>query len=652
MTVATDDPSLPRRDHASRDASVVLENAPVGLVALDARGHVVEANRAARLLLERASFDYRRTPAPEWFAANSPESVRSVLQGAARERTVRLSLNARERPIEVSVRCVPVGETDGSAHCVVLIDHVPAATETDSDTTRLAAARQQLLDAMPNVVFRMDPESGATLFVNAAAERLIGVAPTELLGVPGLDRWLVDDGERVAMSDARRSVAAGIVAEWTDRAFLNRDGRRLMLRTRLYPVQEVAAGATVRTVVEGIAQDVTEEFESRRQLVQADRLASLGLLAAGVAHEINNPAAFIALGVQQLGRLLAQLPADGIPVSIRGRVDEILDELSDGIQRIAQIVGELKLFSRIPEGAYATPVDVNRLIVSAVTLARSEIRYRAKLDLEFGDLPLLVGDHARLGQVFVNLLINAAQAIAPGNPEANTVRVRTRLVDGYVEIEVSDTGAGIPETYRGRIFDPFFTTKAPGEGTGLGLSISYDLVRRSGGTLSVESEVGRGTTFVIRLPATDSPGQRTSRTRVTSPPHTGRILVVEDEHHLAMAVSRGLASHYAVDVAPDAVAALARIERGAGLQYDVVLCDLRLPGMDGRALYEAVGERRPEQAARFVFVTGASASREFESFVRSTDRPVIEKPFAIGEIEDAVEDLLHRHAASAAQQSV
>ena len=443
------------------------------------------------------------------------------------------------------------------------------------------------------------------------------------------------------MIETREAVMSGAESCWIDRRFLDRDGRQRILRMRLYPVDAVTAENEADVSIEGIAQDVTDEIESRKQLIQADRLASLGMLAAGVAHEINNPTAFISLGVQQLARLVAQMPEESESIgTARKRMGDVLTELADGVQRIVQIVGELKLFARIPESAFSTPVDVNRLITSAVTLARSELRNRARVEVDLGDLPPLPGDHARLGQVFVNLLINAAQAIPPGDEERNRILVRTRAFNGYVQVDVSDTGVGIPRENLNRIFDPFFTTKAPGEGTGLGLAISFDLVKRAGGTIEVESEVGRGTAFSVKLPVRQFVPPRGSRPQIATAPLGGRVLVVEDEQHLGVAVARALASRYMVELAPDAATALERIEAGRGCEYDAVLCDLRMPGMDGRALFDAVCTRWPEQARRFIFLTGAGFGSEYEPFIRTTDRPVVEKPFDMDELEEIVANVV------------
>ena len=555
--------------------------------------------------------------------------------------TLGLPLNHADRLVGAAVFVFPTCPSSDDVDLLVLAARTMgvalAASLKYAEAVRLEAERRQLLDAVPNLVFRCDPETGETLFANAAVERVLGVSEMEALGLPGIDGMLADDDERAAVAILRQRVMTDGQSSWADRRYRHVDGRAITLRAKLFRVPAPQPRTHEPWVVECIAHDVTEELEARRQLVHADRMASLGVLAAGVAHEINNPAAFISLGVQQLARMVAQLSdTDATAAGVRRRMGEVVGELSDGIQRIVQIVGELKLFARIPESAYSTPVDVNQLISSAVTLVRAELRRRARLDLDLGDLPPLPGDHARLGQVFVNLLVNAAQAIPPGNEEQNVVQVTTRAFDGYVQVKVRDTGSGIEPRDIARIFDPFYTTKPAGEGTGLGLSISYDLVRRAGGVIDVDSEVGKGTTFTVRLPVRDFVPARGSKPAMVSVQTGHRVLVVEDEHHLGVAIARALATTYLVELAPSAETALERISAGAGVEYQAVLCDLHMPGMNGPTLYDAVRAKWPNQAARFVFVTGAARGSEFEQFVRSTDRPVIQKPFEMVELEEIV----------------
>jgi PAS domain S-box-containing protein len=494
-----------------------------------------------------------------------------------------------------------------------------------------------LLDSIPVWVFRFDASGLNVQFVNGAVARGLGVHDrAALLGNALLDR-LAEARDRALFEQARMEAIELGESQPVELRFRRLDGKIVVLCTRLHRV--VTTEST--PCIEGIGQDVTDELETRKQLVHTDRLASLGALAAGIAHEINNPAAFILLGTQQLSRLLQQLPADEASSATRARMIEIVGDLHDGAQRIAQIVGELRMFTRIPESAVSTPVDVNRLMTSAVTLTQAVTKSRARVELDLGELPLLPGDHARLGQVFVNLLVNAAQAIPKGDPERHCIRVETREHEGNVIVRVSDTGEGIAEENLSRVFDPFFTTKGPGDGTGLGLTISMDLVRRAGGTIEVQSEVGRGTTFTITLPIRPSvrPSQR-SIVRPSEPPMGGRVLVVEDEQALAIALSRGLSPRFHVEHVSDGVRAFERLTRRDAPLYDAVLCDLRIPAMDGPALYAATRQARPEQASRFVFLTGGAINDEHVQFLIQCGRPVLEKPFPMEELDAVLADVI------------
>jgi PAS domain S-box-containing protein len=514
-----------------------------------------------------------------------------------------------------------------------------AATAIES-VRALDAERTQLLDTIPVWVFRLDEAGRETVFVNGAVARAMGATGPEQLVGRALIESLADGRERELFDDARAVAIANGASSPVDLRFRRSDGRILTLRTQLFRVANADEGMPL---VEGIAQDVTDELETRKQLVHTDRLASLGALAAGVAHEINNPAAFILLGTQQLARLLQQLPAaDEATGPTRSRMSEVVSDLHDGVQRIAQIVGELRLFARIPESAVSTPVDVNRLMTSAVTLTQAVVKSRARVELDLGELPPLPGDHARLGQVFVNLLVNAAQAIPAGAPDQHVVRVETREESGSVVVRVKDTGVGIAEENLSRVFDPFFTTKGPGDGTGLGLTISMDLVRRAGGTIEVQSQLGVGTTFMITLPVRPSLVSSTPPQPLrVEPPSGGRVLVVEDEQALAIALSRGLSPRFHVEHASDGVRAFERLTRDDAPFYDAVLCDLRIPGMDGAALYDATRAARPQQATQFVFLTGGAITDEHVQFLRACARPVLEKPFRMEELDEVLATVIH-----------
>ncbi len=264
--------------------------------------------------------------------------------------------------------------------------------------------------------------------------------------------------------------------------------------------------------------------ETGRQMVQQEKMASIGQLAAGVAHEINNPMGFITSNLGTLAKYLsrfaefiaaqdnllakentteadlAQLAALRKKLKydhIREDAGDLIAESLEGAERVREIVMNLKSFSRSAEKE-KQPVDVNLLLENTLKIVWNELKYKARVHRDYGQLPPVLGSPQELTQVFVNLLVNAAQAI----PDQGDIRVRTRHAGHEVVVFVSDTGSGISADKLHRIFEPFFTTKEVGKGTGLGLSISYDIIQKHGGSISVESHLDQGTTFTVRLPIT------------------------------------------------------------------------------------------------------------------------------------------------------
>ncbi|WP_438027677.1 ATP-binding protein [Sorangium sp. So ce233] len=273
-------------------------------------------------------------------------------------------------------------------------------------------------------------------------------------------------------------LADGSYADVQDRGIVLRDG----------------AGKAYRML--GAVSDVTERRQMETRLLLADRMASLGTLAAGVAHEINNPLAYMVTNVDFARK---ELRARGAAARVDALVTA-LDEAAEGGARVRHIVSGLKTFSRADDGALG-PVEVDRVIQLVLRMAQQQIRSKARLVLELGPVPPVHANEAQLGQVILNLLVNAAQALPDGNEDENEIRIATAAAPpGRVRIEVRDTGPGIAPELRSRIFDPFFTTKPIGEGTGLGLAICHGIVASFGGEIGVESEVGRGACFRVLLP--------------------------------------------------------------------------------------------------------------------------------------------------------
>ncbi len=519
-----------------------------------------------------------------------------------------------------------------------VVDTISVALRAADDFERvvaLEAEKRQLVDNLPLIVARFDARGEALTFVNAAVQRVLGLRAADV-GAARLEQALADDTERDASRAARDRAASGRPSPWEDRRYRHADGRILTMRECVYPVFDAARAVQA---IEVIAYDISGELEARKELMRADRLATLGALAAGVAHEINNPVAVISLAVPQMAKLLRRIEG-GDPHAAKN-LEGVLHEVDESATRIGQIVGELKLFTRIGEADVACPVDVNRILETALALASNELKKHARLEVSMSPLPVAPGSFVNLGHAFVNLFLNAAQAIESriltgerGASASHVIRVTSEQRGDFIVVAVEDTGIGIDPKLLPRIFDPFFKADSGASGAGLGLAIAYDLVRRVGGHIRVESKPMHGARFVVELPLAElgappsAERELVPRTRERGPGASlPRVLVIDDERALVRALARQLSDQYDVDTAATARDALAQLSLHS---YDVIVCDLRMPDQSGSQIYEEVRARSAQQAARFVFTTGGSYGTEDDEMHRRVDAtglPVLEKPF-------------------------
>ncbi|MGA2450078.1 MAG: ATP-binding protein [Polyangiaceae bacterium] len=391
-----------------------------------------------------------------------------------------------------------------------------------------------------------------------------------------------------------------------------------------------------------IARDVTERLRIEAQLLLADRMASMGTLAAGVAHEVNGPLGYtianLGFALEELSALERGLVASdeesrsaltarlALARATVQRIVEALREARQGGDRVRHIVRDLKTFATADDSRTG-PIDVRRVLESSINMAYNEIRHRARLVKDYFPTPLVRASEARLGQVFLNLLLNAAHAIGEGDVERHCIRIVARSDSkGRCVVEVSDTGRGISPDHQRRIFDPFFTI-SPGSGTGLGLSICQNIVATVGGDIAVESAVGKGSTFRVTLPAAgeevSEPVERASPS-VRAPAQRARILVIDDEPMMARAVQRLLESENDVVASSDPNAAVQQVRSGE--RFDVIVCDLMMPALSGMEVYEAICGIDIEQARRIVFMTGGAFTPRAVKFLESVDNVRIEKP--------------------------
>jgi two-component system cell cycle sensor histidine kinase/response regulator CckA len=446
--------------------------------------------------------------------------------------------------------------------------------------------------------------------------------------------------------------------------------------------------ATERGPVDYVAvRDITARRQAALQLSIAHRAVALGTLSAGIAHEINNPLSWMMTNLQtaqdelrhggQGGRHGVEQDGRRLVSPSAASTESLLHTLDDALQggrRVMSIVRDLKTMSR--EGSETGIADAHAALDLACRIANRQIEAKARLVRDYGHVPAVRGSAARLGQVFLNLLTNAVQAIPEGQRDVHriTLRTRSRSDIDMVEVIVRDTGRGIPPHVLPHIFDPFYTTKTK-DGTGLGLSITRSVIDGMGGTIEVESREGEGATFILRLPVAERPAAavegpaaasaeptsserisserngaareieapRASLTRISAPVASVgptepriRVLIIDDEPLLGKSLRRALAEHD-VTFTEDPVRAL---ELCSETDYDAIVCDLMMPMISGEGVYEQLRERAPDLAARMIFMTGGAFTEGAQRFLREITNPVLTKPFAPNDLRAAVRRML------------
>jgi signal transduction histidine kinase len=444
-----------------------------------------------------------------------------------------------------------------------------------------------------------------------------------------------DLAEIYRKADERLLRGGGTQVYETRVAWADGSRRKVVFHKALFHDAEGTAGLV------GAMLDVTDQRAAERARHEAletaraaQRLASIGTLAAGVAHELNNPLTFVLSNVELVAACIGRLRGAPAQAEAWDEALEALDDALEGAERMRAILRDLRTLAR-PEEREHGSADVRAVLEHAAALASSEVRHRARLVWDVGDVPPVRGSEGRLGQVFVNLIVNAAHAIPEGNPGAHVIRLSAaRLGDAQVAVSVRDTGAGIAPENLSRVFDPFFTTKPVGLGTGLGLWVCRNIVSGLGGSMEVESEVGRGTMFRVVLPAE------------AEAPHAGgpgpdgsarkRVLVVDDEPLVAAAVRRQLAPDFAIEAASGTPEALSHL---SARRFDAVICDVALEGGSGLELLEGILRVDPVLASR-VLLVGDDVEPPFAPRLEECGARWLAKPFGRRQLREAVREIV------------
>lgn len=465
---------------------------------------------------------------------------------------------------------------------------------------------------------------GRIYFANAAFSNMVGHDESDVIGRSYVEFIHPDDRVQFVAESETRMTRVRILA---------RDGSTRF--AEISPGGAVSFEARPATIL--LSRDTTDYRVAQEELAHAKKLSALGSLAAGVAHEINNPLAYLKLNLEQLRS----------SASARGSEDAFaIDEALDGAERIRRIVTELHQFSASDGNGPAEAVDVAKAIGSATNIALNQIRHRAKLVRDHESGLFALAREGPLVQVLLNVLVNAAQAIPlQSDMQDHTIQVVSRRTSrGGVQILVSDTGVGIPARALPKVFEPF-SSKPRGEGAGLGLVISKRIIDALGGNIRIRSQVGRGTTVEIELAAAPSPAEVVPlrRHQRPGPARHARVLIVDDENFLARGLRRALSPHETLSVG-DGRAALALLRRDSN--FDVVLCDLMMPGLSGAQLYEAACQLAPDLGERFIFMTGGAFLEDSQEFIQGVGLPVLQKPFDVARVLDWIDRITAKSSPS------
>ncbi len=515
---------------------------------------------------------------------------------------------------------------------------VTADQHTRRSLRALTESVTATLNSITDGVIAADAEA-AVVLMNPVAEKLTRWDAASAAGKPlGEIFHLAGDGPPRTIL---QTLARGTASEGAEHAMITaRDGTELPVAFTRAPLRDPEGQVSGAVIV---FRDRRAELEAKReqerlhrQLMFADRMASVGTLAAGVAHEINNPLAYVMANLDMILEDLHRVEAGSLSAHVAEWAD-MAEEARQGAERIRRIVRGLKTFSRAEEER-RTVIELRPVLELSVDMAFNEIRHRARLVKDYGPTPPVEADDSRLGQVFINLLVNAAQAIPEGDGETNEIRIVTSTdPSGNAVVEVRDTGPGIPEESLDRIFDPFFTTKPIGVGTGLGLPICHNIVRSMGGQITVANREEGGAVLRVTLPPASGP--LSDATSLPAPPkpaarHHASVLIVDDERAVGVTLRRVLRGHdvTAVTSAKEALELIA-----SGRAFDVILSDLMMPDMSGMELYEVLLRDWPPLSERMVFITGGAFTATANAFLDRVPNERLDKPFEAAAVRALVE---------------
>jgi len=609
-----------RPAEATSDASGfrdLLEHAGDALLALDADGRIIRHNAAASELFGRSGDSLLGTALRSLIARADRDSLAAHLRDTNRA-PHRLDLHVKHRDNSPRIAAVVVTHVSakdiGEGVAVICARDVTAERQATTDLTRSESRYRHLFETASDAIMTFD-SLGRFTTVNGAAEQISGYTHQDLIG-RFFGPLLAIEALPRALIEFRRALSGA--AGQFETTMVHKSGERRHLTVN-YACPERSHEVIC------MIRDATSEKHLQQQLIQAEKMAAIGQLVSGVAHELNNPLASISAFAQLI------LLEESRPDDHRHSAEVICSEA----HRAARIVHNLLTFAR-QHKVEKVSVDINVVIQDTLELRASELQLHGievDCDLDQQTPPLTMVDIHQLQQVLFNLITNAEQAMTTLSHARHRLVLRTRTLADIVRIEIEDTGPGIAPEAMHQIFNPFFTTKPTGMGTGLGLSISLGIVGEHGGRIWAEN-IGGGARFSVELPRIECdvrPSLTVAPAKLAPRPEALRILVADDEETLRVALTRFLASKgHAVVAVGSGSEAIWRAEGDEA--FDVVLLDLHMPDVSGREVFARWQRDYRPLSERVVFITGDIVSPDMQSFLRGSGRPYIAKPFAFSAI--------------------
>ena len=611
-------PKRPALD-PSRVAAEIVAALADAVVVTGLDRNVLTANRSAAELFGRRLADLPGTPIDDLVTSEERQHVadrehRAFEGEQQRYETTVVRADGEERNVAVSTTPLVLdGDLVGT---VATLRDITEEKGAQDALARSEARYRNLFESASDAIVTLDANGRFTTF-NHAAENISGYPRLELVG-----QWfaplLPDDELPKALMHFQKALAGETGLFETTFIRKDREYRTIQV-TYSTPQKDEEVLCVIR--------DVTDQKMLQEQLIQSEKMSAIGQLVSGVAHELNNPLA----GISAFAQLL--LTEKRFPPDQRTAAEMIYAEA----RRASRIVQNLLTFARQhkPE---RTPTSVNQVLDDTLELRGYELRVRGiEVVRDYDEqTPETMADAHQLQQVFLNLVTNAEQAMEKSPRESQRLIVRTRRTGAVIRMEVEDTGPGIPPNLLERIFNPFFTTKPTGSGTGLGLSISLGIVREHDGRIWAENAPQGGARFVVEVPIVThgASGEAQAIPPVSPQGDRLQILVVDDEASVRVSLQRYLAGRgHEVDTTSSGREALGRLREG---KFDAVIVDMRMPDISGEELYRDLRTTDPEHADRIIFTTGQLVDEQVRTFLASTGRPCVPKPFEFAAFDQAL----------------